>query len=118
MRGGRPFFMVRRTDAILVFKRKNLIADIGGLLLAGVLYFAVWPFIAGGRDMQAWCETQRPGATLDEVRNSVQRQGYRITSPDNDGRALIHDPRSFGRFLCAAQFAGERLVSASYQGND
>ncbi len=41
--------MERRTDAILVFKRKNLIAGIGGLLLAGVVYFAVWPFIAGGR---------------------------------------------------------------------
>lgn len=110
--------MERRTDAILVFKRKNLIAGIGGLLLAGALYFAVWPFIAGGRDMQTWCEAQRPGATLVEVQDSVRRQGYRITSPDKDGRALIHDPRSFGRFLCVAQFAGERLVSARYQGND
>lgn len=110
--------MERRTDAILVFKRKNLIAGIGGLLLAGVVYFAVWPFIAGGREMRAWCESQGPGATLNEVRNSVLRQGYRITSPDKDGHALIHDPRSFGRFLCAAQFAGERLVSARYQSND
>ncbi|MBY0271577.1 MAG: hypothetical protein K2X06_17105 [Burkholderiales bacterium] len=101
-----------------MFKRKNLALTIGALLFAGVLWFAVWPFITGGRDMQAWCLAQRPGATLAEVRNSVQRQGYRITGPDKDGRALIHDPRSFGRFLCAAQFAGERLLSARYQGND
>lgn len=110
--------MGRGTGAIRMFKRKNLIAGIGGLLLVGVVYFAVWPFIAGGRDMQAWCEAQSPGATLVEVQDSVRRQGYRITSPDKDGRALIHDPRTFGRFLCAAQFAGERLVSATYQGND
>ncbi len=99
-------------------KRKNLILTIGALLFAGLFYFAVWPFITGGREMQAWCGAQPPGATLAEVRNSVQQQGYRMTGPDKDGRALIHDPRSFGRFLCGAQFAGERLVSARYQGND
>ena len=98
--------------------RKNLTLTIFALLLAGVFWFAVWPFITGGREMQAWCEAQHPGAMLAEVRNSVQRQGYRITGPDKDGRALIHDPRSFGRFLCGMQFAGERLVSARYQGND
>lgn len=110
--------MGRWTGEISMFKRKNLIAGIGGLLLAGVVYFAVWPFITGGRDMRAWCEAQRPGAMLAEMQDSVRRQGYRITGPDKAGRALIHDPRSFGRFLCAAQFAGERLVSARYQGND
>ncbi len=99
-------------------KRKYLLLTLGGLLFAGILYFAVWPFITGGREMQAWCQAQRPGATLVEVQDSVRWQGYRITGPDKDGRALIHDPRSFGRFLCAAQFAGERLVSASYLGND
>jgi len=99
-------------------KRKNLALTLGALLLAGLFYFAVWPFITGGRDMQAHCQAQRPGATLAEVQDSVRQQGYRITGPDKDGRALIHDPRSFGRFLCAAQFAGERLVSASYLGND
>lgn len=101
-----------------MFKRKNLAAGIGGLLLAGIFYFVVWPFITGGRDMQAWCGAQPPGATLAEVRNSARRQGYRITGPDKDGHALIHDPRSFGRFLCGAQFAGGRLLSARYQGND
>jgi hypothetical protein len=99
-------------------KRKNLILTIGALLLAGIFYFALWPFITGGRDMQAWCAAQRPGATLAEVQDSVRRQGHHITGPDKDGHALIHDPRTFGRFLCAAQFAGERLVSARYQGND
>ena len=76
-------------------KRKNLLLTIGALLLAGVFYFAVWPFITGGSEMQAWCGAQQPGATLAEVRNSAQRQGYRITDPDKEGRALIHDPRSF-----------------------
>ncbi len=101
-----------------MLKRKNLLLAFGALLLAGIFYFAVWPFITGGREMQAHCEVQGPGATLAEVRDSVRRQGHRMSGPDKDGRALIHDPRSFGRFLCAAQFAGERLVSARYQGND
>lgn len=101
-----------------MFKRKNLTAGVGGLLLAGVVYFAIWPFVTGGGDMRAWCEAQGPGATLAEVQDSVRLQGYRITGPDKDGRALIHDPRSFGRFLCVAQFDRERLVSARYQGND
>lgn len=91
---------------------------IGVLLSTGLFCFAVLPFLTGGRDMQDYCQAQRPGALLAAVRDSAGLKGYRMTGPDNEGRALIHHPRSYGRFLCGLQFAADRLVSAQYYGSD
>lgn len=68
--------------------------------------------------MQAFCQSLTKDATISQVRDIVQQNRYRMTPPDKVGRAFIHDPRSFGRFICEAQFKDERLVSARYSQND
>ena len=99
-------------------KRKSLTVILGALLLGVLLYVAVWPFVVGGSNMQAFCRSLAKDVLISRLRDIVQHSGYRMTSPDKAGRAFIHDPRSFGRFICEVQFKEERLTSARYQLND
>jgi hypothetical protein len=99
-------------------KRRVLVVLAGSLFLGALLYVAVWPFVVGGSNMQAFCRALTKDATISQVRDIVQQNGYRMTPPDKVGRIFIHDPRSFGRFICDAQFKDGRLVSARYSQND
>ena len=99
-------------------KRKTLSMIVGALLLGALFYFAVWPFVVGGSNMQAFCRSLANGTLISGVRDIVQQSRYRMSPPDKEGRAFIHEPRSFGRFICEVQFKEERLMSARYQHND
>ncbi len=68
--------------------------------------------------METLCRSLAKDILLSQVRDRVQQNGYRMTPPDQAGHAYIHDPRSFGRFVCEVQFKEEHLASARYQLND
>ena len=97
---------------------KKLLFVVGALVLAAVLYVAVWPFVIGGSNMRAFCQSLKKDTLLTQVRGIAEQNRYRMTSPDKEGRAFIHESRSFGRFICEVQFKEERLVAARYQQND
>ena len=99
-------------------KRKRISLIVAAAVIAGLFYVAVWPFIVGGSKMQAFCQSLITDMPFAQVRDLAERNGYRCTAPIRDGRVLIHESRSFGRFVCDAQFNEERLVSARYQSND
>jgi hypothetical protein len=101
-----------------VTKRKTLSIAAGCLLLGAFLYIAVWPLLVGQGNMQALCKSLATDMPISQVRDIVQRNQCRMTSPDKTGRALIHDPRSFGRFNCEVAFKNDRLASARYRLND
>lgn len=86
-----------------------------GLLLG--LAYLVWPFIGGGRQMQAFCRALPPNAPVAAVRQAASEHGYRLTLLQ-DGNGIVHDSRSFGRFTCQLQFSAGKLASARYSFND
>lgn len=95
-------------------KRIGLV--LGLLLLAGLGYM-MWPFIVGGGQMEAFCNSLKSGATIDVVKKAVSDRGYRIAL-GKEPQGFIHDPRSFGRFICEVHFEGGHLNSATYIYND
>lgn len=80
------------------------------VLLCAIAGWLLWPFMVGERNMRAFC------AAL--LHQHAAREGYRVSGPDAAGRAIVHEPRSLGRFLCNVQFSGGQMVSAAYQHND
>lgn len=57
------------------------------------------------------------GASLAQVQAQAAQRGYGVSSLI-DGRAFVHEPRSFGRFICDVQFGSNGLVSSVYKFND
>ena len=70
--------------------RKGIRFILGAAVLGGVFYLAVWPFVVGGKDMQAFCENLALDASLSRVRDMAKQNGYRMMELGEDGRALIH----------------------------
>lgn len=97
-------------------RRKRIRVVLGLLLLAG-LGWVVWPFIAGPGQMQSFCGSLTAGASVAQVQAQAAQHGYRVSSLI-EGRAFVHEPRSFGRFTCDLQFGSEGLVSSVYFFND
>lgn len=101
---------------IISSRRKRIGVVIGVLLLAGLGWF-LWPFIAGPRQMQSFCSSLAVGSSAAQVQAQAAQQGYRVSSLI-EGRAFVHDPRSFGRFTCDLRFGPDGLVSSVYSFND
>lgn len=97
--------------------RSKRIGVVLGLLLLVGLGWVVWPFIAGPRQMQNFCSSLQPGTSFAQVQAQAAQHGYRVSSLV-EGRAFVHDPKSFGRFTCDVQFGPDGLVSAAYLLND
>lgn len=97
-------------------RRKRIGVVIGVLLLAG-LGGIVWPFMVGPGRMQSFCSSLAAGAPLAQIRVQAAQHGYRVSSPV-EGRAFVHEPRSFGRFTCDLQFGSDGLASSVYLFND
>ena len=93
----------------MLTKRKTIRYILGVAILGGVFHLGAWPFVIGGRNMQAFCDRLIADVPLSRVRELAVQNGYRMTEPGKEGRALIHDSRSFGRFICEVQFKGEAL---------
>lgn len=97
-------------------RRKRIGVVLGLLLLAG-LGWVVWPFMAGPGQMQSFCSSLAVGTSVAQVQAQAAQHGYRVSSLI-EGRAFVHEPRSFGRFTCDVQFGSNGLVSSVYSFND
>lgn len=97
-------------------RRKRIGVVVGLLLLAGIGWI-VWPFIVGPGQMQDFCSSLAVGTSVEQVQVQAAQQGYRVSSPI-EGRAFVHESRSFGRFTCNLQFGSDGLVSSVYSFND
>lgn len=96
--------------------RRKRIGVVLGLLLAG-LGWVVWPFIASPSQIESFCNSLAMGTSIEQVKAQAAQHGYRVSSLI-EGRAFVHEPRSFGRFTCDVQFGPNGLVSSAYSFND
>lgn len=99
-------------------RKKTIFSILGAALLSAILYIGIWPFIAGGSHMESFCRSLTPGLSAAELDRLVAGMGYRSTAMSKGQRALIHDSRSMGRFLCDVEFRDGRLTTAKYTHND
>jgi hypothetical protein len=99
--------------------RKKVVFRILGIILLGVFfYIGVWPFIIGGSRMESFCSSLTNGLSFKEVEKLAIQKGYRMGRLSKEQQAIIHEPRSMGRFLCVLKFRDDRLTSAKYAYND
>jgi hypothetical protein len=99
-------------------RRKVIFSFLGIALLGAFFYFGLWPFIVGGSRMESFCSSLPNGLSVSEVASLAAQKGYRMGHLSKEQRALVHEPRSMGRFLCVLEFREERLVCAKYVLND
>jgi hypothetical protein len=99
-------------------RRKIIFSILGIAILGAFFYIGLWPFIVGGSHMESFCSTLPKGSSVSEVASLANQMGYRMGRLSKEQRALVHEPRSMGRFLCDLEFRDERLVSAKYVFND
>jgi hypothetical protein len=97
--------------------RRRKIGIAFAVALVGALVYLLSPLVLGAGDMREFCRSLRPGATQSEVRAAASARGFRVSAVAGD-RAFVHDPRSFGRFVCALRVSGDALESASFEDND
>lgn len=88
-----------------------------GLLLLTGLGWGIWPFIASPSQMESFCGSLVAGTSFEQLKAQVVQYDYRITGI-TEGRAVIHEPRSFGRFTCSLQFGAGGLESSAYLFSD
>src|SRR5262245_36690020 len=101
---------------LVVVSRKRLNTVLGLILLAGLVYW-LYPFIAGERNMRAFCGGLSFGLSQQDVEKAASDAGYRLTM-GKEQSGFVHDQRAFGRFICEVKFADGRLTSARYFNND
>ena len=99
-------------------RRKVIFSFLGIALLGAFFYFGLWPFIVGGSRMESFCSSLPNGLSVSEIASLTAKKGYRMGHLSKEQRALVHEPRSMGRFLCVLDFREERLVSTKYVLND
>lgn len=97
-------------------RRKRFGIVLGPLLLTG-LGWVVWPFMTSPGQMQSFCSSLAAGTSVAQVQAQARQHGYRVSSLV-EGRAFVHEPRSFGRFACDVQFGADVLVSSVHSLND
>ncbi len=100
-----------------ILARCKRIGVVLGLLLLTGLGWIVWPFIAGPCQMERFCSSLAAGTSVAQVQAQAAQHGYRVSSLI-EGRAFVHESRSFGRFTCNFQFGPSGLVSSVYSFND
>ncbi|MFH1235855.1 MAG: hypothetical protein V1685_02865, partial [Parcubacteria group bacterium] len=64
------------------------------------------------------CSSLPNGLSVSEIASLATKNGYRLSRLAKEQRALVHEPRSMGRFICALEFREDRLVSAKYARKD
>ncbi len=101
-----------------MFRRKVVFRILGIILLGVFFYIGVWPFIVGGSRMKSFCDSLTNGLSFKEVEYLATKKGYRMGRLSKGQQALIHEPRSMGRFLCVPEFRDDKLTSAKYAHND
>ncbi|MEK6664277.1 MAG: hypothetical protein AABY73_10480 [Pseudomonadota bacterium] len=99
-------------------RTKKTFSILGIVLLSAFFYLGVWPFIVGGSHMESFCRSLTAGLSVAELDKLASEKGYRLTTVSKEQRALVHDSRSMGRFLCEVEFREGQLTSAKYIFND
>lgn len=99
-------------------RKKTIFSILGTTLLGAIFYLGVWPFIVGGSHMETFCRSLTAELSVAELDKLVAEKGYRITTMPKEQRAIIHDSRSMGRFLCEVEFREGRLTMAKSTYND
>ncbi|MCR4346170.1 MAG: hypothetical protein NUV55_03035 [Sulfuricaulis sp.] len=97
--------------------RQKRIGVVLGLLLMAGIGWIVWPFIASPSQIERFCNSLAVGTSIEQVQVQAAQHGYRVSSLI-EGRAFVHDSRSFGRFTCNVQFGPNGLMSSVYSFND
>lgn len=97
--------------------RRKRIGVVLGLLLTVGIGWIVWPFIASPSQMERFCNSLVVGTSIEQVQVQAAQHGYRVSSL-MEGRAFVHESRTFGRFTCNLQFGSDGLVSSVYSFND
>lgn len=97
---------------------KTILSILGAALLGAFFYLGVWPFIVGGSHMETFCRSLTAGLSVAELDKLVADKGYRLTAMPKEQRAIVHDSRSMGRFVCDVEFREGRLTTAKYSYND
>jgi hypothetical protein len=105
-------------QVVYMSRRKIIFSFLGIALLGAFFYIGLWPFIVGGSRMETFCSSLSNGSSVTEVASLTAQKGYRLGRLSKEQRALVHEPRSMGRFICVLEFREERLVSAKYVLND
>jgi hypothetical protein len=103
---------------VSISRRKIIFSFLGTALLGALFYIGLWPFIVGGSRMESFCSSLSNGLSVAQVESLAAQNGYRLSRLSKEQRALVHEPRSMGRFICDVEFREERLVSAKYVFND
>jgi hypothetical protein len=67
--------------------------------------------------MQRFCRELPAGTSIAEVQKRAADSGYDISAVV-DGRATVHEARSFGRLMCDLQYGESGLVSAKFNSGD
>ncbi len=101
-----------------MLERKTILSFLGIALLGAFFYLGLWPFIVGGPRMQSFCRSLSFGLSVAELNGLASQKGYRLTPISNEQHAVVHEPRSMGRFLCDVEFRDGHLVAAKYVRND
>lgn len=99
-------------------KTKTILSFLGIALLGAIFYLGVWPFIVGDSHMETFCRSLTAGLSAADLDKLVAEEGYRLTAIPIEQRAIVHDSRSMGRFVCDVEFRGGRLTTARYSYND
>lgn len=99
-------------------KRKIIFSSLGIVLFGAFFYIGLWPFIVGESRMKSFCSSLPNGLSVAQVTSLATQNGYSLSHLPKNTRALVHESRSMGRFLCELEFREERLVSAKYVFND
>lgn len=101
----------------MVTPRRKLIGVVLGLLLVAGLGWVVWPFITSPDQMQKFCSSLAVNTSVTQIQAQAVQHGYRVSSLI-EGRAFVHEPRSFGRVTCDLQFGSNGLVTSVYSFSD
>jgi hypothetical protein len=95
------------------FRRWVLVPMAALLLIVTAVAFA--PYYKASRDMDAFCGSLAVGTAFADVQSRGAGAGYEVSDLAGD-RALIRDPRSFGRLQCEVRFDARGLASADSSG--
>lgn len=104
-------------ETIMVTPRRKRIGVVLGLLLVAGLGWVVWPFITSPDQMQKFCSSLAANTSVTKIQAQAVQHGYRVSSLI-EGRAFVHEPRSFGRVTCDLQFGSNGLVTSVYSFSD
>ena len=67
--------------------------------------------------MQEFCGGLKPGLTKEALEATLHTKGLKLAMSDPN-RGVIHEPKSYGRFLCEISLENNQISAAKYRGND